>query len=184
MVRYSSNLKKQIKQKNKEIKQEEDAKVKAQQAKVDAKSDKMIEKAEAQQKSARTTWNYVFGGTIRDVFIDGRIFRGILWFLQGFIEADIVFSVAMWFVTNQLYQMGEAIGHGAGITTDSNMIDKVNMMFIPTAFMALVCFAGLMVGAVLLWKFMNKIFGRLRIRSKFKHGLIDRDGNPIRRHLF
>lgn len=184
MVKYSSNLKKQIKQKNKEIKEEEAKKVKQQQDKLDAKSDKMVKHAEKTQRDARTTMNYIFGGTIHDVFTDGRIFRGFLWALQIFIEADIVFSVAMWFVTNQLYQMGEAIGHGAGITVDSNMIDKVNMMFIPTAFMALVCFAGVMAGAVLLWKLMNKIFGRLRMRSKYKHNLVDRDGNLTREHLF
>lgn len=184
MVKYSDNIKKQIKQKNKEIKNEESQRVKKEQAIADAKSDERIKKAEKAQKSARATWNYVFGGTIHDVFTDGRIYRAILWFLQAFVEADIVFSVSMWFVTNELYQMGEAIGHGAGVTTESNMIDKVNMMFIPTAFMGLVCFSGIMAGAWLLWKLMNKIFGRLRLRSKFKHDLVDRDGKPTRKHLF
>lgn len=175
-MKINPELKKQIKAKKKEIDQEKDKKIADQEKEIDKKFDNFSSKMEdfkAREKAKsplqlrklenKSAWSW---------FTDGAIWRGFLWLVQVIIFIAPSYATAQAIASSVLPEIGNAIGHSVGLTTSSKMIDVVNLMFIPTAFMGLFYLAMLLTIMYWFWRLLNKLFGKWRLHSMQNHNLL------------
>lgn len=106
-----------------------------------------------------------------DFFKLGYFWRSFIWLIQIWLEVLIAFVMIMYTAESVLPVIGNNIGHALGLSTNSKLIDQVNLMYLPTIF----CGVFLVIGEYLIlkyiWKFFNYEFGKVRMRSKEKHHL-------------
>lgn len=156
------NLKKQIKEKKNQIKNEELDKYHKRTAKIDQKIDKAMNKLDQKAADSRKVAGFKL--------YKRSWVRGILWLLQFWLEVGIGFSVTLYLASSILPMIGNNIGHALGLTTEASLIDQVNLMFLPTAFVGIILIVCDLIFLKWLWSKMNKYLGRIR-RNSFEKDL-------------
>lgn len=160
--------KKEIHTKAKDIKQEEKAKYHEKTKELDKNYD---QKANAAKKEVISNQAYLFGGkSFKELVTQGDSwYRGFLWLIQVWLFWLIVFYTTIFIAYSFLPSLGNNFGHALGLSVHADIIDKVNLMFIPTMFTGL----GILVAEYIIfrwfWKVLNRLFGHLRYKSKLKH---------------
>lgn len=151
-------LSKQIKLKTKQIKKEEQEKYNERSTKLDQKVEQIGQTAKLKNKTANQK--------LIDKIKDGTLIRGFWWFVQFWIEASIIMLTCQVSAQTILPRLGLILGYASGLTTKADIIDKVNIMFIPTAFIGLIMVFGCLYLYKLSWKYLTKWFDKLRLRTK------------------
>lgn len=123
-------LSKQIKLKTKQIKKEERKKYNDRSAKLDQKVEQIGQAAKLKNKTANQK--------LIDKIKGGALIRGLWWFVQFWIEVSIIMLTCQVGAQTILPRIGLILGHASGLTTKADIIDKVNIMFIPTEFIGLI----------------------------------------------
>lgn len=151
-------LSKQIKLKAKKIKKEE-------QEKYNERSNKLDQKVVQIGKDAKSK-NKVTNQKLVNKIKGGALIRGLWWFVQFWIEVSIIMLTCQVGAQTILPRIGLILGHASGLTTKADIIDKVNIMFIPTAFIGLIMVFGYLWLYKISWKYLTKWFDKLRLRTK------------------
>ena len=151
-------LSKQIKLKTKQIKKEEQEKYNERSTKLDQKAEQIGQTAKLKNKTANQK--------LIDKIKDGTLIRGFWWFVQFWIEASIIMLTCQVSAQTILPRLGLILGYASGLTTKADIIDKVNIMFIPTAFIGLIMVFGCLYLYKISWKYLTKWFDKLRLRTK------------------
>lgn len=151
-------LSKQIKLKTKQIKKEEREKYNDRSAKLDQKVEQIGQTAKLKNKTANQRLIEKIKG--------GALIRGFWWFVQFWIEVSIIMLTCQVGAQTILPRIGLILGHASGLTTKADIIDKVNIMFIPTAFIGLIIVFGCLYLYKISWKYLTKWFDKLRLRTK------------------
>lgn len=151
-------LSKQIKLKAKKIKKEEQEKYNERSSKLDQKVVQIGKDAESKNKATNQRLiNKIKGGAL---------IRGLWWFVQFWIEVSIIMLTCQVGAQTILPRIGLILGHASGLTTKADIIDKVNIMFIPTAFIGLIMVFGYLWLYRISWKYLTRWFDKLRLRTK------------------
>lgn len=151
-------LSKQIKLKTKKIKKEEREKYNDRSAKLDQKVEQIGQTAKLKNKTANQRLIEKIKG--------GALIRGFWWFVQFWIEVSVIMLTCQVGAQTLLPRIGLILGHASGLTTKADIIDKVNIMFIPTAFIGLIMVFGCLWLYKISWKYLTKWFDKLRLRTK------------------
>lgn len=151
-------LSKQIKLKTKQIKKEEREKYNERSAKLDQKVKQIGQTAKLKNKTANQRLIEKIKG--------GALIRGFWWFVQFWIEVSIIMLTCQVGAQTILPRIGLILGHASGLTTKADIIDKVNIMFIPTAFIGLIMVFGCLYLYKISWTYLTKWFDKLRLRTK------------------
>lgn len=156
-------LNKAIKLKAKQIEKDEQSKYKKRTENVDRKAQALGEKAKAKNKSQNQK--------LIDKIKNGALVRAFWWLVQFWIEVSLIMFTMQLSAQTILPRAGVILGHAAGLTTKADIIDKVNIMFIPTGFLGLALLVFLLMLYKASWKKLTEWFGILRDRSLKKHNL-------------
>lgn len=164
-----SNLKqarKEAKKKNKQIKAEEAKKTQERIKKVDKKANTIADKLYRFNVK-------LFGIGFVNWFEAGNIGRGLLWLMQDLIIAIVAIGSTMWMMTTFLPNVGNMIGHAAGLAANAPFVDFQNLMFNPMIYFDMAALI-LQIGMIkLVWQWLNKLFGRWRYKNALNHGVKD-----------
>lgn len=162
---------KEIHTKAKDIKQEEKAKYQEKAKKLDKKYDQKANKA---KKEVISNQACLFEGKSFKELVtrSDSWYRGFLWLIQVWLFWLVVFYTTIFIAYSVLPSLGNNFGHALGLSIHADIIDKVNLMFIPTMFTGL----GVLVAEYIIfrwfWKVLNRLFGNLRFKSKLKHNFL------------
>ena len=151
-------LSKQIKLRAKKIKKEEQEKYNERSSKLDQKVEQIGQTAKLKNKTANQRLIEKIKG--------GALIRGFWWFVQFWIEVSIIMLTCQVSAQTILPRLGLILGHASGLTTKADIIDKVNIMFIPTAFIGLIMVFGCLYLYKISWKYLTKWFDKLRLKTK------------------
>lgn len=170
-MKYSDKIKqakREIKQKSGEIKQEEKEKYNKKIQELDHVYD---QKAKQAKTDVLENQKYLFGGkSFKELVMQSDSwYRGFLWVIQVWLFGLIVFYTTMVIGFSFLPTIGNNFGHALGLSIHADIIDKMNLMFIPTMFIAGATLVIEFIVFKWLWKIFNCLFGHLRYKSKFKH---------------
>lgn len=168
--------KKYLKKQAKQIKKEQDQKTKKQIIKADQVIDKLDVKRHKLMRK-------LFGEKITLWLLEGNIGRGILWLIQDWVIVMLGIAITMWLMTVVLPNMGNMIGHAAGLTTEAALIDQENLMFNPMLFFDLMCLVSVWLLLRLVWQWLNKWFGHWRYLNAKHHGMTVYRGVEIKENV-
>lgn len=166
MVKLKDQIKKRQKELDKERKENTQKKIEQ----IDQKFKPVEQKLAQTQAQVRKNSPYFSQNDHwYDFIINGSLWRGFLWLVQALIEMCIGYGLAQYTASSLISEIGNSIGHAMGLTNESSLIDKVNLMFLPTAFMGAFLLVAIFIFLKILWRGLNKPFGRWRMHSLIKH---------------
>lgn len=166
MLNGIRKAKKEAKKKNKQIKEEAAKKTQERIKKADRKADTLGGKL--YQFNVK-----VFGISFVNWFMAGNVGRGILWLLQDFVTALVAIGTTMWMMTMFLPNMGNMIGHSAGLVSNAPLVDFQNLMFNPMIYFDMVMLVTQIYLIKFVWKWTGKLFGHWRYKNAMHHNIKD-----------
>lgn len=166
MAASLKEIRREVKKKQKQIRAEEQKKTEERVKKVDNRVDTVGGKL--YRFNVR-----VFGIGFVNWWMSGNVGRGLLWLMQDFITAAFAIGTTFWAMTTFLPNIGNAIGHSAGLVSNAPYVDFQNLMFNPMMYCDMALLAAQIYLVRLVWNLTGKLFGHWRKMNAEKHGIKD-----------
>lgn len=113
--------------------------------------------------------NKIFSGLhTKDRAPKGRVFSAVLWVIQSFVMATVVYSTTLVVGVSWTHRIILEVLHGTNFGTDAtpSVVDVALFVGLPTIFILAVVFVFLILFYKKLWRLMSKAFGHLREKNK------------------
>lgn len=166
MLSSIQQARKEAKKQSQKIKEEEAEKTKKRIKKADKKVNTLADKLYKFNVK-------VFGIGFVNWFKAGNIGRGILWLMQDFVTGVVAVGITMWLMTTFLPNIGNMIGHTAGLVSNAPLVDFQNLMFNPMIYFDMAMLVLQVYLVKLVWRWTGKLFGHWRYKNAIKHGVKD-----------
>lgn len=95
-----------------------------------------------------------------------KLYDGITYIIQVFVIALIAYFVVIYTAVGFIPYIGGMLIQAMNITLETALMDLFILWMVPCLFVIFMLFVFELVCFKLLWKFLNKIFGKLRAKHK------------------